>query len=146
MKYIAALALALVALGCGPGADRVVGKWEGGLKLSQEDIQRAPATSMDEQQKIIRDAEATKLSLDVRDDGTYTYVGFDGFPVTDSWVIQGKYLVITSSGSNPSLDEKEKGKRYPNQIPAKFKIAEDGTLVYEDPTGEMSSVIILSRQ
>ena len=146
MRLVAFSLLVLLVAGCGPSNDKVVGKWSGNLTLSEEDMARAPATSFSDREKVRKEAESKSISLEVREDGTYTLVGYDGFPVTDTWVIKGNQLVLASSGSNPSVDEKEGDKRYPNQVVVAFKIADDGTLLYEDPNGEMSSTIVLRRQ
>src|SRR5690348_3497544 len=98
MRILFFALVAFAILGCGPGNERVVGKWSGNLQLSEEDIARAPAMSYEEKEKIKRDAEGKTITLEIREDGTYTLNGFDGFPVTDTWVFEGKYIVLASSG------------------------------------------------
>lgn len=136
------LLLLLLAIGCGPGDDRVVGKWVGHLELSQEDIARGPALPADQREKTIRDAESRALNLDVRKDGTYT-LEIEGNVVSDEWVIQGDILVLASYGTNPGV---KGGDAVPNEIPMHIKIEDDGTLSFLDEQGEMSSKVIFKRQ
>jgi len=138
--------LLLAAIGCNTHSDdEVVGKWVGKMKLSKDDIERAPQLGALAEAEYIKNAESTEYIFVVKDDGTYTLEGLGEFVVTDTWVIKGDEIVLASSGTNLSMSGGTR-RGIPNQIPMRLKISKDAkSLTWSDSRGEMTSIVTFVR-
>lgn len=136
MKIFAALLLSLFVLaGCGGGLEKkVVGTW----KIDSAKTQMGDA-KMDETEKKMMMAVMSSISLEVKEDKTFTMTVM--MPIEGKWTLAGNKLTLT-----PTLKEGEK-MSFGGKSTMEFDVDADGTSMSSKVEDEkMPGTLVMSKE